>query len=311
MKDENRPVHQLEHAEPTVIHHPEEDMTVLAQWLRNGMEQGSRFWLLLGGVIVVVVAFAVFSSGVIAGKSPTSQAWIEVTEAKSPEDRLKIADAYPKAPVADWARLEAAFEEYNNGLSDLTTPGRKETAGGRLNKALELFRQVAKDAPKNSTQALGASFGIARTLEARNELPEAIEQYRLVANTFPNTAEAKQALAMAKALEDPENVMFYKELYAYKPPANSSPDLKGSSIDSLLLDPSLPGMSPGVGKASGPKNNSFLQNFPLPAGLDAPPPSTGPLPAPSPNVEPPKVEAPATKPAAPKGELPDNPFGSK
>ncbi len=229
MKDEHRPVHQLEHAEPTVIHHPEEDMTVLARWLQRGMEQGARFWFLLGGVVAALVAVAVLLSGVVAGKSATSQAWLDLVPAKTAEDQLKVAEANPKSPVADWARLRAAFEEYDNGLVDLTTPGKKETAGPRLKKALELFQQVAAEAPRDSSQALGATFGVARTMEARNELPEAIEQYRLVATTFPNTPEAKQSLAMAKALEDPENVQFYKELYAYKPPANPGPGNLGIS----------------------------------------------------------------------------------
>ncbi len=312
MKDEQRPVHQLEHAEPTVIHHPEEDMTVLARWLRHGMEQGPRFWLLLGGVVLALVVVAVVSSGVVAGRSSDTQAWVELTEAKSAEDRIKIADAYPEAPVSYWARLEAAYEEYNNGLADLTTPGKKESAGPRLKRALELFRQVAKEAPKDSSQSLGAAYGVARTLEARNELPEAIEQYRLVASTFPNTPEAKQALAMAKALEDPENVMFYKELYAYKAPANPSPNLGLGSSSILDLPASIPGLTPGVGKAIGPAGNSFLPNFPAPAGLDAPP-STGPAPV----LEPSKTETPAAKPAeaskpapAPKSELPENPFAA-
>ena len=89
--------------------------------------------------------------------------------------------------------LRAAFEEYDNGLVDLTTPGKKETAGPRLKKALELFQQVAAEAPKDSSQALGAAIGVARTLEARNELPEAIKQYKLVALKWAGTAEAKCA----------------------------------------------------------------------------------------------------------------------
>ena len=302
MKDE-RPVHEHEHAEPTVIHHPEEDMTILARWLKHGMEQGTKFWLLVAGVVVVLVAVAVISSGLVAGKSPSGEAWIELTQAKTPEERLKIADAYPDTPAASWARLMSAEEEYTNGIDALTTPGKKELAGPRLKKALELFQQVAKDAPKDSSQALGGMIGAARTLEARNELPEAIEQYRLVASKFPNTPEAKQALELAKALEEPVNATFYKELYAYKPPATPGAGLGGPG--SLIPPPSSFGTTPGS------SINSFVPDIAAPPGLNAPPPSTSPIPAPSTTtipLEAPKAETPkateAPKTEAPKTEAP-------
>lgn len=280
MKDEPRPVHEHEHATPTVIHHPEEDMTILARWLHRGMEQGPRFWLWLGGAIVSLVALALLTSGLAAGKSATSQAWIELVPAKTAEDQLKIAEAHPKTPVADWAMLQAAMDEYGNGLVDLTTPGKKETAGPRLKKALELFQQVAREAPKDSSQALGAAMGVARTLEARNELPEAIKQYRRVSSDWAGTPEARQAESLAKALEDPENVTFYKELYAYKAPAGTTP---------VTLPP---------GGSGSFDFKSMIPDIPVPPGLDAPP-STGPNPA-TPDT---------AKPAPlPQGELPTDPF---
>ena len=311
MKDEHPPVHQLEHAEPIVIHHPEEDMTILARWLQRAMEQGPKFWLLVGGAVAALVLIAVIASGLSAGKSAASEAWSELTQAKTVEERIKIADAHPNTPVAGWAKLLSAEEEYANGVDDLTTPGKRESAGPRLKKALDLFQQVAKEAPANTSQALGGMFGAARTLEARNELPEAIEQYRLVATKFPNTPEAKQALALAKALEEPTNVQFYKELYAYKPPA--APTSSGLGGPGSLIPPP-------ANFDFGPSTKSFLPDMNVPQGLDAPPPSTGPTPA----AEPPKGEATrkdeipapstpappadAAKAEAPKAELPKDPF---
>ena len=273
MKDEHAPVHQLEHAEPTVIHHPEEDMTVLARWLRRGMDQGPRFWLLMGGAVVALIAVATIASGLAASKSAGSEAWVELTQAKTAEERIKIADAHANTPVAGWAKLLSAQEEYANGVDDLTTPGKKELAGPRLKKALELFQQVAKQAPPDSSQALGGMFGAARTLEARNELPEAIEQYKLVAGKFPNSPEARQSLALAKALEEPLNVQFYKELYAYKPPATG-----GTGTGVGLGGPGSP-LSPPSNFGFGPASKSFAPDAIVPPGLDAPPPSTAPIPA--------------------------------
>jgi hypothetical protein len=297
MKDEQRPVHQLEHAEPTVIHDPNQDMTILARWLQTGMEQGSRFWLLLGGVVVALIAVAVISSGLSAGKSAQSEAWSELTQVKSVEDRLKIAEAHPKTAVAGWAMLISAQEEYETGINDLTTPGKSATAGARLAKALQIFQDVAKDAPKDSPEALSGLFGAARTLEARNELPEAIEQYRLVASRFPDSPEAKQALAYAKALQEPVNVTFYKELYDYKPPA--TPPSTGLGSPGSLFD-GLPPDSP---------LRKLMPNMKVPDGLDAPPPSSLPIPPPvetpkpeAPKLEPPKADVPKAEP--PKAEVP-------
>jgi hypothetical protein len=299
MKDDHPPVHQLDHAEPTVIHHPEEDMTVLARWLQRGMEQGSRFWLLLGGVVLALVVVAAISSGLVAGKAAGSEAWTELTLAKTPEERLKIAEAHPNTPAAGWAKLLSAREEYENGVDDLTTPGRKELAGARLKKALDLFQQVAKDAGKDTSQAVGGLFGAARTLEARNELDEAIKQYKLVAERFPNTPEAKQSLELIQALEEPMNRDFYKELYAYKPPATPLPPTGMGSglgglggLDSFLKPPDNFGLGQ-PGRPMGPASTD------PPVGIDAPPPSTAPTPAlePPKDQAPKKEETPATSPA--------------
>ena len=44
--------HQFDHQVPTVIHDPEEDMMVLARWAHRAMQNPTRFW----GVIIGVVA---------------------------------------------------------------------------------------------------------------------------------------------------------------------------------------------------------------------------------------------------------------
>ncbi len=295
MNDE-RPVHELEHDEQPVTHRNDEDMTILARWLRDGMERGASFWLTIGAVVVALVSGAVALSVISVDRSTAGQAWVDLIPAKTAEDRLKVADAYPKTPVSDWARLYAANEEYESGLIALTDPKQREIAGPRLKKALDTYRQVAAEAPKESSQARGAAFGVARTLEARNEIDEAIKQYRVVAETYKGTPEAKQAAGLIKALEDPESRAFYKELYAFKPPATNAPA-------------SIPGLPPGMD----------LKSL-LPSGLGgpmdiAPPPaSTGPLIPPAATPEPAKAEpkpeatAPAATAASPKAELPANSF---
>ncbi len=293
-KDAPRPIHELE-PPPQTAAKPEsvEDMTILARWLYRGLEQGPLFWVFLGGAALVLTGISVVVSSLMAAKSVTGQAWIDLVPAKTAEEQLKVADAHPKTPVADWARLQAAYEEYRSGLDDLTSPGKRESAGPRLKRALDLFEQVVKDAPKESPQARGAAFAVARVLEARNELPEAIKQYRLVAETWKDSPEAKQAEGFARSLEDPENIQFYKELYAAKPSATSV-----GPLDDIPPIPTPPPVAPGLKPFDPLAPGSSL------LGIDPPPPLTAPTPAPTstPIIDPAPTTTPAKPADAPKAE---------
>jgi len=313
MKEEHRPVpvHELDHAVPPVLHHPEaDDRTILARWLQRGIEKGPAFWALLGGAVVVVVAVVALISGLAASRTADPQAWVELMAAKTAEESLKVADAHPETPLAETARLQAANREYEQGFDDLTNPARRETAGSRLKKALDLYREVAQRAAEGSPNAPIAAFGVARTLEARNELPEAIKQYRGVAKKYPDTPEGKQSEALARALEDPQNVEFYKQLYAYKPAPATSPGLS-------VPPPKIPGMDSLLGTPPGmDATKPFLPDLKGagPTDIDAPPAT----PTPIPGATPPPAPAPATTPATPgaeskaepKAELPADPFSA-
>ncbi len=293
MKEDARTAvkHEFEHAAPTVIHDPEQDMTILARWLHRGMAQGPKFWYLLAGVIVVIVLLSTLVTGLSAGRSSVSKAWAELNAAQTPGQKVEVADTYAGSEIARVARLQAASDYFFAATRDL--PGNREAAGPQLQKALEQFEAAAKESPKDSPEALAAAFGIARTHEARNELPEAIEAYKAVASGWPGTPEAAQAQTLAERLKDPEVVAFYKELYTYKPPTASLP----SGMPGLPPDhPSLGGPAmPG-----GPLSTSDLLK-----SLTRPVPGSS-LPGPGPmDIEPPPLTTPeAAKPA----ELPRDPF---
>lgn len=294
-----RPVGELE-PPPTPTRRVEEDPTILARWLYAAYSQGPIFWIMLGGLAIVLMGVGALVSSLSAAKSQTGQAWIDLIPAKNAADQLKIADANPKTPIADWARLQAAYEEYRTGLDDLTAQDKRESAGPRLKRALDLFTQVAQEAPRDSPQSRGASLAVARVLEARNELPEAIKQYRLVAETYKDTPEARQAEALARLLESPESVQFYKDLYTAKPTAAPGMDLLKGMLDAP------PGIGPGgkpqdlIVPGSSAAGKSFLPSSTTgPAGID-PPPST---PTPVPPSTPAATPAPATDPVPPASTI--------
>ena len=272
--------HQYEHATPTVIHDPEQDMMLLARWVHRAMQDPAKFWgWLLGGagaVLGLVILFNLFSGRGVA----TSEAWTSLDAARSADDKLEVAKANPNSPVATWARLDAAAQLYQSGVSDL--PSNSDAALQTLKKAADIFDQLAKSEPKDSPAAVSAAFGLARCLEARNELPKAVDQYKLVADTWPDAPEAAEAKKLAAALQKPEAAAFYKDLYAFKPTKVSLPPLGTEKLD-------------------------FPDVVPAPTDSAAPGASPIPPPPPSAATEEPKADAPKAEEAKPEEPKVDAP----
>ncbi|WP_165064999.1 tetratricopeptide repeat protein [Paludisphaera rhizosphaerae] len=283
--------HQYEHATPTVIHDPEEDMMLLARWVHRAMKDPARFWGWVLGICAAVLGLVVVANLLTSGGSSTSNLWTDVEAARSADDLTQIATNNPRSPVAPWALLQAASRLYESGINDL--PGNTDPALQSLKKAIDLFDQIGRTEPKTSPVALAAAFGKARALEARNELPKAVDQYKLVADTWPDSPEAAEAKKLAASLQKPEAATFYKDLYAFKKPVVALPPLGSQSLD-FPVNPA--------------PANSILPTVPL-----IPPPTSSPSPAAetapaaaTPAADAPKTEtAPAATPAeAPKTDAP-------
>jgi len=290
MKDEPRsPLkHQHDHAVPTVIHHPEEDLPLLARWLHRAMANPTRFWSLLVGLVVVVLALTVLVSGFSMGKAASDEAWTELDDATTADQRVQVAQRFPNTPAERWALLQAASEFYNKGFNDL--PANRDAAGPELTKALQYFEEVAKKAPKDSPQARAGAFGVARTYEARNQLQKAIEQYEYVAKTWPDSDEAAQSKRLVELLKEPATAAFYKELYAFKPVETTLPPMGQGSL-------SFPPGHPSVGGGKMPSLFSPLlppPPPPSPSGTSSPAGNAGSTELPADVFAPPAAAAPAT-----------------
>jgi hypothetical protein len=283
--------HQFDHAVPTVIHNPEEKMTALGRWVSHLLRDRKRYstW---------AVVFAVVAVGALAGwnywlgpRPATSEVWTKLDAAKRPEDRVEIVRDYPNTPASTWGVLQAANQYFDDAIKDL--PNNKDVAVPNLGKAVKLYEQVLRDAPKDSYQARAAAMGKARSLEARNDLPKAIEEYERLARDWPGTSEAERSAEIAKALREPGAAAFYKELFAYSPPKVTLPPAGSERLDFPMTNP---------GSRLDPLGrSSSLSNLPL----ELTPPSLAPMPRLS--VEP-GGKAGASSPAR---KLPDDVFGSK
>ena len=323
--------HQFDHQVPTVIHDPEENMMLLARWTHRAMKNQTRFWGTIIGMVAGVLAIVVVSNLLMNSNSGRADLWSKLETAKSPAERVQVAEDNPSSPVAIWAKLQAATDFYNQGFGDL--PNNRDVALPNLKKALDLFDDVARQAPSDSPQARAAALGKARTLEARNELSKAIEQYRMVEKTWPDSAEASLAKQMAAELEKPGAAAFYKELYAYSPtkvtlPPGGTQDFNfplgldpgagllnpdSGGVDHFLTRPLLPpppplpvtkGQAPaGENKPATPapgKSSAILPESPfVPSGSGTPAKTN--TPAPTPKTEAPKAQPkPAPAPAQPE-----------
>lgn len=297
--------HQYEHAEPTTIQRdPEEDMMFLGRWARRAQENPAKFWTIAGLGVALILGVVILNHFISSRRGSGSAVWTRFDAANNADDLLKVAEDFPDSPGASWARLQAATRLFLTGVEDL--PRNRDAALQNLKKAIDQFEAVEKAAPKDSPQAVTAALGKARALEARNELPKAVEQYKRVAETWPKSPEAAEAKAMATALQKPDAAAFYKELYAFTPPQVSLPPLGTENLDFPFPTDS-------------PDAPSTAPDGDAPLLIPPPPPSTAPADAEAPKAEEapkvdeaPKVEeAPKVDEAPKTGDLPTDPFGGE
>src|SRR5215210_3056098 len=150
------PVHPSE----TVIHHYGEDETLLAQWLRRGIEKGPGFWALVAGVIAVALAAVLLLGRLSAVDTSQHKVWIELATAKTPDEQQTIAESYPKTRAALWALLQSAEALFNEGVDGLAT--NRDAALPLLSRAYARFEQVdraAQDGPLDEPLKRLAALG--------------------------------------------------------------------------------------------------------------------------------------------------------
>lgn len=311
--------HQYEHAEPTVIQHdPEEDMMFLARWARRAQENPVKFWTWAGVAVAAILGVVILNHYISSRTQSGAEVWTRFDAAKNADDLIQVADDFPDAPGAAWARLQAATRLFATGVEDL--PKNRDAALENLKKAIDQFEKVEAAAPKDSTLAVTAALGKARALEARNELPKAVAEYKRLAETWPDAPEAAEAKEMAAALQKPDAAAFYKELYAFTPTQVTLPPLGAETLDfpfptdspaapgdgddaPLLVPPPPP--TPAPTDAEAPKAEETPAETPKAEETPAEAPKAEETPAEAPKAEEAPAEAPKT------GELPADPFGGE
>jgi hypothetical protein len=289
MKHEPHPLSRhSDLAAPVVIHHPEEKETILASWLRRGLAMGALFWVILGAVVAATLAVVVLANMAVSKESPEARAWMELALAHTADQQAKVAEDFPKTKAARWALLEAAGSIYEEGFKQLGIS--RDVASPFLKRAYSVYEEVYKASEKiDPVVARFAALGMARAAEASGDRARAIEQYKLVATTWPASDEAKQAERLVKRLGTKEAEEFYKWLASYKPPEATLPARGKATFDFPI-----------------PGDGGFMQGL-VPPPFSAPEPSPSPagvLPANVFETTPEKDKPPTPEPTAPPAAEP-------
>ncbi|MFI5459960.1 MAG: tol-pal system YbgF family protein [Isosphaerales bacterium] len=245
--------HQLDHIVPTVIHDPEAKMTALGRLTHHVLQDRKKLSTWAVGIAAGALVLVTGWNFATRGRSTTTEVWSKLDTAKTAEDRVDVAKQYPDSVASTWARLQAANVYFSDAIKDM--PNNTDVARPNFKKALDLYDQVAREAPKDSFQKRAAEMGKARSLEARFELLKAIEQYELVVKNWPRSAEAGQARQLAEALQTSEAAAFYKELYQYRPTTVTLPPFGSERFNFPPTGPTTKSNLPGL--------PSSLSNLPL------------------------------------------------
>lgn len=199
-----------------------------------------RIWMpVVGGALAVAIGIYALEG---YQQSQLSQGWLDYFNAmKTPEAErsaaLKgVADKWKKIRPGYFATVSVADKSFDEARKELLKADAKPTGGAA--KAAELYtnalafpdllpaerqllflnRGQAKEMEKKTEEAFAdfktaseftgeakalAVLAMARTEEARAQLPKAIELYEKVATDFPNTEYARNAKLQVRRLKSP------------------------------------------------------------------------------------------------------------
>ena len=222
----------------------------LAHWIEAAKPYGRAAL-----ATVIALAAGLFAWGYYSTQSTHRQAegWDEYFDAmntRDPREGLSdLVERYAGTSVGHWARIVLADLQLDDGTNRLFV----DKAGGReeLQKTIEAYQAILIES--NEPMLLQrATFGLARAREALGkDLAKAREEYRSIAQKWPDSPFAAPAEARARDLDRVDTKDFYDWFAKYEPPRPMSREpgtpgvrpefLKDQLEDGGLTLPSLEG----------------------------------------------------------------------
>jgi hypothetical protein len=198
----------------------------------------------LAGLIAIVAVLFAWSYYSAQASRHEADGWNEYFEAmneRDPRERLgQIVERYPGTSVGQCSRVVLADIELDDGTNRLFSD--KAAAKDELRRVVDTYQAVLFETDDASLRQR-ATYGLARAREALGQdLAKASEEYRSIAERWPDSPYAAPALERAKDLDRAETKQFYDWFAKYEPPRpmSNEPGTPGARPD-FLKDPLEPG----------------------------------------------------------------------
>jgi hypothetical protein len=181
----------------------------LADWIGVHTEKVKPYMKTIIGVTVLVIA-GLFAIAMMRGQRQgrSQAAWTEyfaAAEMGDLEGLREIASRYQGTEGAAWAMQTVGDIEAASAARDLYV--NKNDGREGLLLAKEAYTE-AISASQESMLLQRAHMGLAQVYESMGEFDQADTEYQLVADTWPDSAIAKEALDRMRFLTDPSTVEF-------------------------------------------------------------------------------------------------------
>ncbi len=197
----------------------ENDLEVFINKMRarfaEAMElHGNRIMLWSSAVLLLIAAFVFYKNN---SGSANAQGWAALMKAQNAEELASVADSYKGAPVGQWAKLRVGEQFMQSGLSLMFTD--REAGKADLEEAQQAFNELLNDSETFDVIRERALYGLATVLETTSgtDLTPAIETYRKLLASFPNTPYKAVVERRIEELEDKSTKEFYAWFAKQKP----------------------------------------------------------------------------------------------
>ncbi len=272
----------------------------LAHWIEAIKPYSRAALALVVALVVLIFSWSYWSAQSARRNAEGWNEYFDAMAARDPREALSdISSRYAGTSVAEWARLALAEIQLFDGTNRLLVE--KKDARDELVMAAEKFQAVLVES-REPTLNERATYGLARAHEALAK-PETLEkarnEYRSIAEKWPDSVYASVAEERADDLDRMATKGFYDWLAAYEPPRP------------LAKDPGTPGLRPDFLKdpleSGGPQLPSATDGGAALPKFELNPSATEPSGDEPDADKKPDAEPPGDKPEAPADEKPSEP----